>query len=552
MMTDLEFGRCVHPREMPRLLLALLFAVPISLVIAAATLLTPMGGVVLSVIFLICFLLWFAYEIFYALLLGNWILVSEDNYPRLHDLLQEMKQRIGIANNVDIIVYEQAAFASFFQMLFARRAIFITSELVAQGVTDDELRWLIGRWVGYMRSKRRLGPLRLVVALVQQIPALNLFIFPYERATVYTGDRVGLAAVDGDISTAISTMNKLMVGREVGYSVNPAGMVRQHRRVKGSFFGFLARLMSPLPHMTARYIDLIGFAEREYPSRAEEFANMNPSFQTSGGAWQLMRSTEKKGDGTSNLVGVGFLAGAIVAPFVIAFAWMAVRGGTDGVWGLLSFFNRPNYSSSYETYPEAPAEAYDPAAEPAAPAAAGPYEIYNLSAEVAAAVTQARTTRSYAESTAAEARQAADNARNYGSSNPSSGSGYFDPAGDFQGDRAAGEIADYRMHGLGVYEWAVNANNSDSGSGLQRYEGRFENGAMSGYGVASWRNGVQYMGAYAAGNRDGYGVMAFGDGRLYEGQWSNGQQHGYGVEWDANGYATNAGYWSNGAFIGSG
>jgi hypothetical protein len=531
MMTDMEFGRCVHPREMPRFLLALLFALPISLVVAGAILLTPVGGVVLAVIFLICFLLWWGFEIGYASLLANWILVSEDNYPRLHELLVEMKERIGVTEKVDIIVHKQDVFSAAFTMLFARRAIYIGSELLAQGVTDDELRWMIGRYLGYIRAKRRMGPLRYVITLGESLIVFNFFIYPYIRATVYTGDRVALAAIDGDITSAISAMNKLIVGREVGYSVNPAGMARQYRRVKGSLFAFLARLPWPFPHMIARYIDLIGFAEREFPARAEEFANMNPSFQTAGGAWQLMRSTEKKGDGTSNLVGVGFLAGAIIAPIAVVLAWSAVRGGADGVWGLLSYFNRPNYSYSEGTYAEAPAVeeyAQTEAAEAAAPA---------LSVQVADAVAQAQAARSYAQDYAQQGQEAAQSANSYGSASPNSGLGYF--AAD-NGDRFAGYFSDWQAHGTGAYQWP----------GGETYQGQFQYGRRAGYGIHTLSDGQQYLGAWEGDARSGYGVFLFSNGSRYEGQWLNNQRNGYGVEWDASNYPIRAGYWSNDSFTG--
>jgi hypothetical protein len=533
----------VHSRELPRLLLALFFGLPISLVVVALILLTPVGGIVLAVILLLALLVWFSFEVYYASLIANWILVSEHNYPRLYELLIEMKDRIGVKEPIDIIVYKQDVFSSFFTALFARRAIFVGSELLAEGVTDDELRWLIGRHVGWFRSKRRLGPLRYVIAFVEQLLIFNLWIYPYIRATVYTGDRVALAAVGGDISAAVSTMNKLIVGRELGYSVDPAGVVRQYRRVKGSLFAFLARLGWPFPHMTARYVDLIGFAEREFPNRAQEFASLNPSFQTMGGAWPLMRSTEKKGDGVSNAVGLGFLAGAIVAPLLVFVVWSAVfRGGLGFIGGLFDggYCNRDYYGCGGYSKSE---ESYAYPAESEAPAAAwGAYETGQLSPEIARAAERAREVRAYAEAAAQEAQSAAQSGYNYGTQNAYSGYGYYTTS---NGDRGAGQMSDGRLHGAGVYEWA------DASSSVSRYEGGWQYGARGGYGVTTWRNGAVYKGEYSSDQRAGHGSFQYSDGRLYEGQWSDGQRHGYGVEWTSNGDVSSAGYWSSDVFQGS-
>src|SRR5262249_31930178 len=101
-------------------------------------------------------------------------------------------------------------------------------------------------------------------------------ILPYERAMVHTGDRIALAEIDGDLSSAISAMQKLLVGRELGYSVNPEGLIAQHREVKGSLFAFLARCGQGFPLTTARYVDLILFAKPFSPAQFAVFQAANP------------------------------------------------------------------------------------------------------------------------------------------------------------------------------------------------------------------------------------------------------------------------------------
>lgn len=360
MMTSQEFGRCVHPRELPRFLLALLVALPIALLVLAGVFIS--SGLALAAILLLAFLIWFVVEISYATLLGHWVLVSEDNYPRLYNILREVQEYVGFTKHIDILVYEQKNFIAAFRFLYlARRVIFIPSELLESGVSDDELRWIIGRQIGWMRARRRMGPLRYAIAVVEQLGFMNLLIYPYVRATHYTGDRVGLAVVNGDISTAISAMNKLMVGRELGYSVNPAGVVRQYRRTKGSFFAFLARLFSQQPYTTARYTDLIGYAEQQFPSQAEQFASMNPSFQTAGGAWRLLWATPKRGDGYANAVGVMLFLGSIAVAAGGA-AFITTGGYQSMLYALQSgsLFNQPSATSTEEPYATDPAAAAPP------------------------------------------------------------------------------------------------------------------------------------------------------------------------------------------------
>src|SRR5207248_3802760 len=60
------------------------------------------------------------------------------------------------------------------------------------------------------------------------------------------------------------------------YSVNPEGLIKQQREIKGTFFAFMARLPSHFPHMTARYVDLIVFAKVFFPAQFANFESANP------------------------------------------------------------------------------------------------------------------------------------------------------------------------------------------------------------------------------------------------------------------------------------
>ncbi|MEO1246450.1 MAG: M48 family metallopeptidase [Pseudomonadota bacterium] len=277
-MNKAEFREYAHPKEASRFILALVFAVPAAALILILTIVSY--GTLALIIGFIVFLVWIVFEIFYANFVGNAIHVSDTNYPRLKQLTEEMNEQIGAKKKIDIFVYQQGDFNAYFKRLFARRAIFLNSELLESGVSDDEIRWIIGRFLGMVRSQELTHVFGLLIAGVRRLIVFNLFLLPYERATAYTGDRVALKCIGGDISVAVSAMNKLLVGRGVGYSVNPAGIVEQNRDVRGSFFAFLARLPSPLPHGISRYVDLIGFAGRKFPGQFEVFVAENPSFQS--------------------------------------------------------------------------------------------------------------------------------------------------------------------------------------------------------------------------------------------------------------------------------
>lgn len=272
-IADDVFLSLKHPLQPRRFALALFFALMLFPLIAIAL---AAGTVVLIVPF-VAFLLWLSGRVMFAHFMGNSILVSELNYPRIHHIAEELKTAIGYKKPVNVFVYEQGHFNAYLmKFFFYRRAVFLNSELLEAGVTDDELRWLIGRFIGYLRARRKAGFWGWTIRAAQHLLVFNLFLLPYERALVYTGDRIALAVINFDISSAIAAMQKIFVGRQLGYSVNPNGIVDQHRMVKGSIFAFLARLFIAFPHMTARYVDLIGFAKVRVPVQYERFEAENP------------------------------------------------------------------------------------------------------------------------------------------------------------------------------------------------------------------------------------------------------------------------------------
>ena len=272
-ITDREFKLCVHPLQRRRFWLAIVFAI---ILFPAIAVVTVAGTVAFGLVPLIALSLWLSGRIFFANFLGNSILVTPVNYPRMHDIAEEMKTVLNYRKPVYIFVYQEGFFNAFMRKFFFRRAIFLNSDVLNTGVSDDEVRWLIGRFVGYWYARRRFGLFGWLIRVAERFLIFNFFILPYERAMVYTGDRLALAAINGDISSSVAAMQKLLVGRQLGYSVNPEGMVEQHRLVKGSIFAFLARITSYFPHMTARYVDLIAFAKQAYPVQYAVFEAANP------------------------------------------------------------------------------------------------------------------------------------------------------------------------------------------------------------------------------------------------------------------------------------
>ena len=127
---------------------------------------------------------------------ANSILVTPVNYPRIYDIAEEMKATLHYEKPVYIFVFEHGSFNAFMRKFFFRRAIFLNSEILNAGVSDDEVRWLIGRFIGYWYARRRFGLFGWLIRVAERFVVFNFFILPYERAMVYTGYRLALAIDD--------------------------------------------------------------------------------------------------------------------------------------------------------------------------------------------------------------------------------------------------------------------------------------------------------------------------------------------------------------------
>ncbi|HME41174.1 MAG TPA: M56 family metallopeptidase [Steroidobacteraceae bacterium] len=272
-MDDRTFYYYAHPLRRRRFYLALVFATLLFPLVAFGLI----AGTIFLIVPFIAFLVWISTRIYFARLMGDTVLVSKLNYPRVNTIAEELKIKLGYKKRIFVFVYESAHFNAYMSQFFFRRAIFLNSEILETGVSDDEVRWLVGRFIGYLRTRKQAGVLGWLIRAAQYLLIFNLFLLPYERAMVYTGDRLAVAAIRGNVSSALSALQKLFVGRQLGYSLNPEGIIEQQREVKGSFFAFLARLTSGFPLMTMRYVDLMVFAKAHFPGEYWRFVAANPS-----------------------------------------------------------------------------------------------------------------------------------------------------------------------------------------------------------------------------------------------------------------------------------
>lgn len=88
-----------------------------------------------------------------------------------------------------------------------------------------------------------------------------------------------------------------------------------------------------------------------------------------------------------------------------------------------------------------------------------------------------------------------------------------------------------------------------NGDERDSFEGEFENGEVSFFGVLTWKNGDKYFGEFVKGQRTGRGTAHFQDGTKYVGEWQDNRRHGQGILYSSTGEILLQGEWKTNTFV---
>lgn len=263
-MTKAELEALRHPSESSRFWISMLIVVPI--LIYAVLLVIGSFGLALIAVAAIVFINWLAMKTISASWLGSAVRVSPENFPDIHAAVAEYKELFGYRGKIEVYVYDGDGFNAMVVPLLRRKFILINADVIADAKSENEIRWIVARFVGSLASKHyRFSWLQVVIASIEKLLVFNMLLFPYERAVIKSGDQLGLYAIDGDIDSAVRASHRLMVGGALGDRVSLTGVLHQHEAVSGSFFGWFAKCLSPFPHTTTRIANLLRMAGERYP-----------------------------------------------------------------------------------------------------------------------------------------------------------------------------------------------------------------------------------------------------------------------------------------------
>jgi hypothetical protein len=256
-----------HPRERSRFVLALVPSTALLLLIAIGVG-TTAGIAVLALAAVVVAVLvgsvWVALQVSRARLLGGAIRVSADSFPQIQVVIDELREQLDYRERLEVWVVEKHTDSITLTSYLGTKMILIDGGLASDVLATDthpQLRFLIARFIGALKAKHlRLAPLQVIIGAVESLRFLNLFITPYNRAIVYSGDQIGLACV-GDLPAALAAINRLLVGKEMAPELAARGVFEQAEEVRRRVLPRAAQLFSRHPHLTSRYLNLLRFGE---------------------------------------------------------------------------------------------------------------------------------------------------------------------------------------------------------------------------------------------------------------------------------------------------
>lgn len=256
-----------HPKENARFLITLFVLLPLGCIIAVLTVST-LGAIVLLAP-VILFFLWLSLRLWLASLMNNTILVTATSFPKAYKAIEDARSHFGYKSKIEAYVYQEGSYNMSLLPLLNVKVLLLNSELMRSENNNDELRFLVGRFVGALASKHfRFSWLQVFLNSVEKLFIFNLLLYPYERTLKLSGDRLGLSLIDGDIHVATLSMIKLVVGTDIAKQVNVSAFLKQGELQRGSFFSWLNKAFSTFPHHTVRVSELLEFADKAYPNNS--------------------------------------------------------------------------------------------------------------------------------------------------------------------------------------------------------------------------------------------------------------------------------------------
>jgi Zn-dependent protease with chaperone function len=190
--------------------------------------------------------------LFRANAMGNMILISEEQFPHLHQMVIDGTKKLGMDSTPEAFLYNSnGIFNAFARETFGRKYLLLTSSLV-DSVTDEQVKFVVGHELGHHAA----GHLNFVGFWLRFPARIVPFLHKaYSRQCEYTCDKIGYA-LSRDLENSCTAIQMLGCGcQKLNGKMNLFAFIKQENLVPPTT-GFIAELFRSHPRLTRRVIEL--------------------------------------------------------------------------------------------------------------------------------------------------------------------------------------------------------------------------------------------------------------------------------------------------------
>jgi Zn-dependent protease with chaperone function len=190
--------------------------------------------------------------LFRANAMGNMILISEDQFPYLNQMVIEGSKKLGLELPIEAFLYNSnGLFNAFARQTIGRKYLLLTSSLV-EASTDEQVKFVIGHELGHHAA----GHLNFIGFWLRFPARIVPFLHKaYSRQCEFTCDKIGYY-LSRDVNLSCSAIQMLGCGcQKLNSKMNLLAFEKQEYLVP-STSGFIAEIFRSHPRLTKRVIAL--------------------------------------------------------------------------------------------------------------------------------------------------------------------------------------------------------------------------------------------------------------------------------------------------------
>jgi len=189
--------------------------------------------------------------LFRANAMGNMILVNEEQFPHINQMVIEGANALKIEKPETFIYNSNGLLNAFARQTFGHKYLLLTSAII-DATTDEQIKFIVGHELGHHAA----GHLDLGGYLLRFPARIIPFLYKaYMRQCEYTCDKLGYY-YSKDLDDSCKAISMLGCGcQKLNGNLNLSAFVKQENSVP-STTGYLAEILRTHPRLTKRVISL--------------------------------------------------------------------------------------------------------------------------------------------------------------------------------------------------------------------------------------------------------------------------------------------------------